>query len=74
MFTTVSSLRSSRVAYSFDLNLPLEVDDEYWTGPNAWTQPEGVPSTITGFNHFLRLTQIMAFTVKTVVSHVTSTT
>ncbi|KAH6910364.1 fungal-specific transcription factor domain-containing protein [Coprinopsis sp. MPI-PUGE-AT-0042] len=50
----------------FDLDLPLEVNDEYWSGPNAWTQPEGVPSNIAGFNHFIRITQIMAFTVKTV--------
>jgi hypothetical protein len=74
MSKTYPLLHNSPFIRSFDLDLPLEVDDEYWSGPNAWTQPEGVPSTIAGFNHFLRLTQIMAFTVKTVVSHLTCDT
>ncbi|KAF8893810.1 fungal-specific transcription factor domain-containing protein [Infundibulicybe gibba] len=53
----------------YDLDMPLEVDDEYWETDDpdlAFQQPAGVPSHITFFNHFIRLTQIMAFSLKTI--------
>ncbi|KXN92472.1 hypothetical protein AN958_08031 [Leucoagaricus sp. SymC.cos] len=52
----------------YDLELPLEVDDEYWETGNEETdfkQPSGVPSKISSFIHFLRLSEIIAFTAKT---------
>ena len=51
------------------MQLALEVDDEYWEGEEGvetpFKQPEGVPSTITAFNHFVKLTRIVAATLKT---------
>jgi hypothetical protein len=55
------------------LELPLEVDDEYWeTGDNctnSFKQPPGIPSLIAAFNQFIKLTQIIAFTVRTLVTY-----
>lgn len=60
------------IAYcSHDLDLPLEVDDEYWerSDPNlAFKQPAGKPSVISGFNTFIKLTNLMEFTIRTIVS------
>ncbi|THG99015.1 hypothetical protein EW026_g3256 [Hermanssonia centrifuga] len=55
----------------FDVDLPIECDDEYWLNPDpalAFKQPEGKPSFIIFFNCFLRLTQIHAFALRTVYS------
>ncbi len=55
---------------SIDLDLPIACDDEYWLNPNpelAFKQPEGKPSTVTFFNCALRLTQIHAFALRTIV-------
>ena len=55
---------------SFDLDLPLEVDDEYWEHPDptqAFKQPAGVPCNISSFNSFLKLNQILAFALRTIV-------
>ncbi|THU95658.1 hypothetical protein K435DRAFT_966309 [Dendrothele bispora CBS 962.96] len=52
----------------FDLELPLEVDDEYWETEDpsaAFKQPEGVPCKITAFNLWIKLTQIIAFALRT---------
>ena len=59
------------IARSFDLDLPLECDDEYWTHPDpeqAFKQPPGKPSAITFFNCYIRLHQILAFALRTIVS------
>jgi hypothetical protein len=60
-----------KVYVSFDLDLPLEVDDEYWEGrqdsEKKFEQPRNIPSRIAAFNHFIKLTQIMAFTMRTMV-------
>ncbi len=53
-----------------DVDLPIACDDEYWINPDpklAFKQPEGQPSTVTFFNCILRLTQIQAFALRTVV-------
>ena len=63
------------VSNSFDLELPLEVDDDYWEHPDpaqAFKQPPGMPSSISFFNCFLKLTQILAFGLRTIVSNLTS--
>ncbi|KIM40075.1 hypothetical protein M413DRAFT_73918 [Hebeloma cylindrosporum] len=49
----------------FDLELPLEVDDDYWEAGDPFKQPPDLPSLITAFNQFIKLTQIMAFTLRT---------
>ncbi|KAJ7631325.1 fungal-specific transcription factor domain-containing protein [Mycena polygramma] len=48
--------------YDFDLDLPLECDDEYWEHPTA--QPRDVPSTVAFFNALIRLQNILAFSLK----------
>lgn len=66
--TTTDANRSS--LGSIDLDLPIGCDDEYWLNPNpelAFKQPEGKPSTVTFFNCALRLTQIHAFALRTIV-------
>lgn len=55
---------------SFDLDMPIECDDEYWTHPDPekrFKQPPGKPSTITFFNCLCRLNQILAFALRTIV-------
>lgn len=55
---------------SFDLEMPMEVDDEYWVHPDpeqAFKQPPGKPSKATAFNCLMRLNQILAFALRTIV-------
>ena len=57
----------------------MECDDEYWINPDpnlAFKQPEGKPSTVVFFNCALRLAQIHAFALRTIVcfAHVSSLT
>lgn len=56
---------------SFDLDYPIEVDDEYWTNPDpklAFKQPPGKPSAITFFVKLLELKRIHSFALRTIVS------
>ena len=56
---------------SFDLALPTECDDEYWLTPEGeplFKQPPGKPSKVTAFVYMLRLGQILAFSMRTIVS------
>ncbi|KAK7682544.1 hypothetical protein QCA50_014344 [Cerrena zonata] len=55
----------------FDLELPVECDDEYWLVTETdlkFQQPPGKPSRITFFNCFQRLNQILAFALRTIYS------
>ncbi|KAJ6482780.1 fungal-specific transcription factor domain-containing protein [Mycena sanguinolenta] len=46
----------------FDVDLPLEVDDEYWEHPtHPFQQPSGVPSRVAFFNTLMRLNHILGF-------------
>ena len=56
---------------SFDLDLPAECDDEYWSPPDpkdAFKQPPGKPSKLSYFIAYLKLSQILAFALRTIVS------
>ena len=56
---------------SFDLDLPVECDDEYWSPPDpkdAFKQPSGKPSKMSYFIAYLKLSQILAFALRTIVS------
>ncbi|KAF5373786.1 hypothetical protein D9758_000681 [Tetrapyrgos nigripes] len=56
----------------FDLELPLEIDDEFWETEDpstAFKQPSGVPCKITGFNLWVKLTQIIAFALRALYPH-----
>ncbi|KAJ6472861.1 fungal-specific transcription factor domain-containing protein [Mycena vitilis] len=49
----------------FDIDFPIECDDEYWKHPvHPFQQPLGVPSTVTFFNVIMRLQHILAFSLK----------
>ncbi|KAJ7617321.1 hypothetical protein FB45DRAFT_1034612 [Roridomyces roridus] len=58
--------RACAIQYDdFDLDLPIECDDEYWEHPTySFEQPAGIPSRIAFFNALLRLNNIMAFCLK----------
>ena len=59
---------------SFDLDLPVECDDEYWSPADpkdAFKQPAGKPSKMSFFIAYLKLSQILAFALRTIVSSVT---
>ncbi|KDR67576.1 hypothetical protein GALMADRAFT_258255 [Galerina marginata CBS 339.88] len=48
----------------FDLDLPLECDDEYWE--HGFRQPLDKPSTISYFNAYLRLMDILAYAMRSI--------
>ncbi|KAI0930432.1 hypothetical protein AcW1_009125 [Taiwanofungus camphoratus] len=55
----------------FDLEFPLEVDDEYWQDSSGeWTfqQPREKPSLVTAFVYWAKLAQVSGFALKIVRS------
>ncbi|KAJ7495520.1 fungal-specific transcription factor domain-containing protein [Mycena latifolia] len=53
----------------FDLDPPLEVDDEYWEHPtHPFVQPAGVPSRVSFFATLLHLNHILSFSLKILYS------
>ncbi|KAJ7775771.1 fungal-specific transcription factor domain-containing protein [Mycena maculata] len=68
MDRTVSSAmgRTCAIQYDeFDLEYPIECDDEYWEHPSQpFRQPAGVPSRVAFFNTLLRLNNILGFCLK----------
>lgn len=60
------------LCFSFDIDLPIECDDEYWFHPDpaqAFKQPPGKPSKLSFFVSLIKLNQILAFALRTVVSY-----
>ncbi|KAJ7718356.1 fungal-specific transcription factor domain-containing protein [Mycena maculata] len=65
--TTSANLgRTCAINYDdFDLDFPIECDDEYWEHPtHPFQQPPGVPSRITFFNSLLRLNNILGLSLR----------
>ena len=55
---------------SFDLDLPVECDDEFWESEDpdqAFKQPAGKPSTAAFYISYIKLTQVLAFALRTIV-------
>ncbi|KAK0454126.1 fungal-specific transcription factor domain-containing protein [Desarmillaria tabescens] len=52
----------------FDLDLPLEVDDEYMESAEPFKQPPGTPSRMVYFTFHLKLCQIMSYALRTLYS------
>ncbi|TFK48796.1 hypothetical protein OE88DRAFT_1737564 [Heliocybe sulcata] len=55
----------------FDLDMPAECDDEYWTSQDpemVFKQPAGRPSKLAYFTWAIKLDQILAFTHRTIYS------
>ena len=62
--------------HSFNLDLPIECDDEYWEPEDpamAFKQPAGKPSANQFFNCCIRLNRIHMFALRTIVSPVFQT-
>jgi hypothetical protein len=56
---------------SFDLDLPIECDDEYWEHRNpdlAFKQPPGMPPSTSFLTHLIKLQEILSFALRTIVS------
>lgn len=56
--------------HSFDIEMPIVCDDEYWAGDfhtPMFTQPAGKPSVMVFFNCLLHLTRILSFSCKILV-------
>ena len=69
-FQFVRCFRVTLTPNSFDLELPIEVDDEYWQNDDAtlaFQQPPGKPALVTSFNCLIKLTQMMEFALTTIV-------
>ena len=69
-YLLIMSVLADRLG-SMDLGLPIECDDEYWISPDGeptFQQPPGKPSKISFFTSQLRLVQILAFALRTIVS------
>ncbi|KAL6302103.1 hypothetical protein BKA93DRAFT_737616 [Sparassis latifolia] len=57
-----------RIGSILDLDMPLEVDDEYWENEDpdlAFQQPPGTPSKLSAFIWWIKLSQIVAFAMRT---------
>ncbi|KAF7320549.1 Zn(2)-C6 fungal-type domain-containing protein [Mycena chlorophos] len=49
----------------FDIDLPIDCDDEYWDHPtHPFKQPAGIPSKISFFNHLMGLSNILAASLR----------
>ena len=63
---------NSRLDVSFDVDLPTEIDDEYWENEHepeqAFKQPIGKPSVLSYFVSIIKLIQILAVALRTIVS------
>ncbi|KDR72397.1 hypothetical protein GALMADRAFT_126549 [Galerina marginata CBS 339.88] len=55
----------------FDLDLPIDCDDEYWDNDDPakrFKQPPNKPSSMAAFILFIKLHQILAFSLRTIYS------
>ncbi|KAG6901646.1 hypothetical protein C0995_009645 [Termitomyces sp. Mi166 len=57
-------------AFCFDIDMPVECDDEYWEHPDpklCWRQPtpDKTPSVMVYFTWYIKLNQILAFLLRT---------
>ena len=63
-------LPNKNIYSSFDLELPVDCDDEYWDHPDPkqrFKQPENKPSLISAFILFIKLNQILSYCLRTIV-------
>ncbi|KAE9398887.1 hypothetical protein BT96DRAFT_957454 [Gymnopus androsaceus JB14] len=69
MFSTALGRPCAIQDEDYDLDLPLEVDDEYWEHPDpamAFRQPPGKPSIISAFTTFIRLNVLLSMALRTI--------
>jgi len=56
---------------SYDLELPIECDDEYWENADpalAFRQPPGKPSQVSYFIHLIKINRLHSHALRTIVS------
>lgn len=66
----LASEPSSNLHCSYDLDLLIECDDEYWDESNSsvsFVQPHGQPSYVASWNHHLRLLQVAGYAQSQIV-------
>ena len=67
----LKSLTNIYFYFSFDLELPIDCDDEYWDHPDPkqrFKQPENKPSLISAFILFIKLNRILSYCLRTIVT------
>jgi hypothetical protein len=67
----MSLYRERYQPFRFDIEFPIECDDDYWEHPDpsqCFKQPSGVPSTVTFFVLMLQLMSLYNFTLQVAVS------
>ena len=63
---------------SIDVDLPLEIDDEFWSSPDkygfsaALGQPTDRPSIVAAFNVYAKLSLIYDCVIRNLVSQLTT--
>lgn len=57
------------MVHRYDLDMPVECDDEYWDGAFPFQQPAEQPSSVAFFTHHLKLQKILNMTLRTLVSY-----
>jgi hypothetical protein len=58
------------ISILIDVELPIEVDDEYWYHPDpvrCFEQPPGKPSLVTGFNQMIAIMRILGVALRVLV-------
>ncbi|KAJ6594430.1 fungal-specific transcription factor domain-containing protein [Mycena capillaripes] len=66
-----AEIHGAKLFSSYDIDYPLEVDDEFWEHPDPnkrFQQPEGKPSIYAFIVSYLKLTEILGTTQKTIYS------
>jgi hypothetical protein len=61
---------ADEIHHSFDIDLPVECDDEYWEHPDPaqrFKQPPNKPSYATAFIIYIKILQILWLSLRTVV-------
>jgi len=74
---TTSSWNRIDLIHSFDLDLPVDCDDEYWDHRDPekrFKQPPNTPSSVTAFISYIKLQQVLALSLRTIVSDLFPTT
>ncbi len=63
-----NSVKKNRLTgFRFDIDYPIECDDEYWEN-DAFAQPKDTPSSISFFVQLMKLMQILSYILRVTVS------
>ncbi|KAG6845260.1 hypothetical protein H0H87_011995 [Tephrocybe sp. NHM501043] len=71
VLVSMDRMISSALGRPFDVDFPVECDDEYWEHPDPakrFKQPANKPSYVTGFISLLKLNQVLTIILRTIYS------